>query len=76
MLASKTRVKTREKREKNARKTREKREKNARKKTKREPNVSILHYALGKNASQLRFSRVFLALFSRFCSQTQTNSIV
>ena len=39
-------------------------------------DVSILHYALGKNASQLRFSRVFLAFYLRFCLQTQTKSIV
>ena len=58
MLVSKTRVKTREKREKNARKI-----KNA---SPTRDNVSILHYALGKNASQLRFSRVFLAFYSRF----------
>ena len=65
MLVSKTRVKTREKCErkiKNASPTRD--------------NVSILHYAMGKNVSQLRFSRVLLAFFSRFCSQTQTKSIV
>ena len=43
-------------------KTREKREKNK----KLEPNVSILHYALGKNASQLRFGRVLVAFWSRF----------
>ena len=40
------------KREKNARKTRE--------------NVSILHYALDKNASQLHFGRVLVAFWSRF----------
>ena len=42
-----------------------KREKNARK---MRENVSILHYALGKNAGQLRLSRVLVA----FCSQTLT----
>ena len=58
MLVSKTRVKTREKCKKNARKiqntslTRE--------------NVSILHYALCKNASQSRFARILLAFCSRF----------
>ena len=54
MLVSKTREKTREKREKkkNASPTRD--------------NVSILHYALGKNASQLRFGRVLVAFWSRF----------
>ena len=29
-------------------------------------NVSILHYALGKNASQLRFTHVLLAFYSGF----------
>ena len=53
MLVSKTREKTREKREKNARKI-----KNA---SPTRDNVSILHYALGKNASQLRFGRVLVA---------------
>ena len=54
MLVSKMRVKTREKREKNARKI-----KNA---SPKRDNVSILHYALGKT----RVSCVFLAFFSRF----------
>ena len=58
MLVSKTREKTREKREKNARKI-----KNA---SPTRDNVSILHYALGKNASQLRFGRVLVAFWSRF----------
>ena len=46
-----------------------KREKNARKIKNASPtrdNVSILHYALGKNASQLRFGRVLVAFWSRF----------
>ena len=50
-------------------KTREKREKNARKIKNASPtrdNVSILHYALGKNASQLRFGRILVAFWSRF----------
>ena len=50
-------------------KTREKRVKNVRKIKNASPtreNVSILHFAFGKNASKLRFSRVFLAFFSRF----------
>ena len=64
MLVSKTRVKTRGKREKNARKNN-----NA---SPTRDIVSILHYALGKNASQMRFSRVFLAFFSCFCSQTKS----
>ena len=49
-------------------KTQEKRKKNARKIKNVSPtrdNVSILHYALGKNARQLRFSHVF-SRFSRF----------
>ena len=58
MLVSKTREKTREKREKNARKI-----KNA---SPTRDNVSILHYALGENASQLRFGRVLVAFWSRF----------
>ena len=35
---------------------------------------ALLHYVLGKNASLLRFSRVFLKIFSRFCSQTFQNA--
>ena len=58
MMVSKTRVKMQEKRKKNARKI-----KNA---SPMRNNVSILHYALGKNASQLRFSRVFLVFYLRF----------
>ena len=49
----------------NERKTRE----NARKIKNASPtrdNVSILHYALGKNASQLRFSCVLVAFWSGF----------
>ena len=75
MLVSKTREKTREKREKNARKI-----KNA---SPTRDNVSILHYALGKNASQLRFGRVLVAFWSRFgrvlvtnIAKTQTKRIV
>ena len=56
MLVSKTREKTREKREKNARKI-----KNA---SPTRDNVSILHYALGKNASHV--GRVLIAFWSRF----------
>ena len=52
MLVFKTRVETQEKCKKNASPTRD--------------NVSILHCALGKKASQLRFSRVLLAFFARF----------
>ena len=36
-------------------------------------NVSILHYALGKNASQLRFGRVLVAFWSRFGRVLVTN---
>ena len=71
MLVSKTREKTREKREKNARKI-----KNA---SPTRDNVSILHYALGENgrfwclfckresvAFWSRFGRVLVAFWSRF----------
>ena len=58
MLVSKTREKTREKHKKNARKI-----KNA---SPTQDNVSILHYALGKNASQLRFGCVLVVFWSRF----------
>ena len=75
MLVSKTREKTRDKREKNARKI-----KNA---SPTRDNVSLLHYALGKNASQLRFGRVLVAFWSRFgrvlvtsIAKTQTQRIV
>ena len=57
MLVSKMREKTQEKREK------------TQKKNKNSPtrdNVSILHYALGKNVSQLRFGRILVAFRSRF----------
>ena len=57
-LVSKTREKTREKREKNARKIN-----NA---SPTRDNVSILHYALGKNGSQLRFGCVLVAFWLRF----------
>ena len=60
-------------------KTREKREKNQ----KREPNARQCFYitlCVGKKRESVaffsRFSRVLLAFFSRFCSQTQTKSIV
>ena len=61
-----------------------KREKNARKFKNASPtrdNVSILHYALGKNASQLRFGRVLVAFWSRFghkhCQNTNpTHSVI
>ena len=70
MLVSKTRVKTREKREKNARKI-----KNA---SPTRDNFSILHYALGKNASQLRFSHVFLEFFLAFLftNANQKHSVI
>ena len=77
MLVSKIRVKLREKRKKNARKTQEKRKKNARKiknVSLTRDNVSILHYALGKNASQLRFSRVLLAFL--FTNANPTHSVI
>ena len=67
MLVSKTREKTREKREKNARKI-----KNA---SPTRDNVSILHYALGKNASHLRFGRVLVAFWSRFGRVLITNIV-
>ena len=64
----------------------EKREKNVRKIKNTSPtrdNVSILHYALGKNASQLRFGRVLVAFWSCFgrvlvtnIAKTQTQRIV
>ena len=50
------------KRKKNARKTWE----NIQNASPTRENVSILHYALGKNASQLRFGRVLVAVWSRF----------
>ena len=53
----------------NARKMQEKRKK----KSKTRENVSILHYALGKNASQLRFARVLLAFCSHFARILLTN---
>ena len=66
--------------------SREKREKNVRKIKNASPtrdNVSILHYALGKNASQLRFGRVLVAFWSCFgrvlvtnIAKTQTQRIV
>ena len=37
-------------------------------------NVSILHYALGKNASKLRFSRVLLAFL--FTNAIQKHSVI
>ena len=62
MLVSKTQVETREKRVRNARKI-----KNA---SPTREDVSILHYVLGKNMSQLcffsRFSRVLFVFYSRF----------
>ena len=71
---------------KRERKREKKREKNARKIKNASPtrdNVSILHYALGKNASQLRFGRVLVAFWSRFgrvlvanIAKTQTQRIV
>ena len=75
MLVSEMREKTREKRKKNARKI-----KNA---SPTRDNVSILHYALGKNVSQLRFGRVLVAFWSCFgrvlvtnIAKTQTQRIV
>ena len=56
MLVSKTRVKTQEKCKKNAR--------NIQNASPTQENVSILHYTLGKNASQLRFACVLLAFWS------------
>ena len=56
----------------NARKMQERRKKNP-KREPREKNASILHYALGKNASQLCLSRILLAFCSSFahkCNQT------
>ena len=64
MLVSKTRVKMQEKCKKNARKIQ-----NA---SPMRENVSTLHYALGKNASQSRFARVLLTNFTK----TQTQRIV
>ena len=75
MLVSKTLEKTREKREKSARKI-----KNA---SPTRDNVSILHYALVKNASQLRFGHVLVAFWLCFgrvlvtnIAKTQTQRIV
>ena len=60
----------------------EKREKNQNASPTRE-NVSILHYALGKNAGQLRFANVLLTFCSRFArvlhmnfTKTQTQRVV
>ena len=44
-------------------------------------NVSLLHYALGKNASQLRFGRVLVMFWSHFghkhCQNTNpTHSVI
>ena len=58
MLVSKTQVKTQEKCKENARKIK--------KASPTRENVSIIHYALGKKASQLCFGHVLVA----FCSQT------
>ena len=73
MLVSKTQVKTREECEKDARKFQ-----NA-----SPTNVSTLRYALGKNASQLRLSRILVEFWSRFdrvlltnITKTQTQRIV
>ena len=55
MLVSKTRMKTREECKKNARKI-----KNA---SPTRENVSILHYALDKNANQLRFGLVLVSFW-------------
>ena len=62
MLVSKTQVKMQEKCKKNTQET-------------TQENVSILHYALGKNASQLRFSHVllmFACVLFVFCSRFAT----
>ena len=58
MLVSNTRVKTQEKWKESARKIK--------KASPTREIFSILHYALGKNASKLRFSRVMLAFCLRF----------
>ena len=64
---------------------REKRKKNARKlpnARKTQEHFSILHYALGKNASLLRFSRVFSRVFARvfahkpYQNATPTHSVI
>ena len=66
MLVSKTQVKTQGKCKKNARKIQ-----NA---SPTEENVSILHYALGKNVSQLRFARVMLTFCSPFAHKPYQNA--
>ena len=75
MLVSKMRVETQENGKKNARKIQ-----NA---SPTRENVSILHYALGKNTSQFCFGRVLVAFWSRFgrvlvinLTKTQTQCIV
>ena len=58
-------------------KTQEKSKKNVRKIQNASPtreNVSILHYALGKNASQLRFARVLLVFCSCFAHKPYQNT--
>ena len=56
----------------NARKMQEKREKNP--KSPMRENVSILHYALCKNASQSRFARVLLPFCSRLAHKLYQNA--
>ena len=66
MLVSKTRVITQEKCKKNARKIQ-----NA---SPMQENVSILYYALRKNADQSRFANVLLAFCSRFARKFYQNA--